>query len=317
MTTPTPSCPDHTSCDYAAVRAFADAAESLLRHSWPDAELGVSESDGEESPVHFPILYVPGERERGQAAMAYLASLGVAFGGEDYEPHGLAVDIHAWPEAPLIVGIDPGPRESACALLWGGAVRVSKQPNEELLAWLRSVTPALSWRLGIEQVVSRPVHAKQQIDIRKDLIDTIFWTGRFAEAWGGPFERIPKSVCNTFLTNNTVATDAQVRGALIDHFGGKRVAVGSVRCAKCAGARRTPGRVECGECSASGFVSGARGPKKCPRCHGRGTVPAYVTCDPCAGSGWECPPGPLSGIVGADCWDALAVSVTLRDRRSA
>lgn len=123
-----------------------------------------------------------------------------------------------------IYAVDPGCDESALVVFDGQAV-INHQtlPNAQLLDEIqvfRHVLP--DCRLVVEQIASfgMPVGA--------EVFETVFWSGRFIEAWGGPWDRVKRHTVKTALCGNQRAKDAHIRQALLDRFGpGKDKAVGT------------------------------------------------------------------------------------------
>jgi hypothetical protein len=59
------------------------------------------------------------------------------------------------------------------------------------------------------------------------VFETVFWIGRFCQAWRGEYVRIHRREVKLHLCNSARAKDANVRQALIDRFGpGKDRAIG-------------------------------------------------------------------------------------------
>ena len=110
-----------------------------------------------------------------------------------------------------ILAIDPGPTESAFVLWDGKRVQnKGKWENDELLGRLRTERPAL---LVIEQVAS------YGMPVGKDVFETVFWSGRFAERWNQQWKRVPRKDVKMFLCGSMKAKDSNIRQALIDRFG--------------------------------------------------------------------------------------------------
>jgi len=65
-----------------------------------------------------------------------------------------------------------------------------------------------------------------------EVFETVFWSGRFAQAWSRRFERMPRREIKQHLCHSARATDANIRQALIDRFGGTEKAIGK---------KKTPG----------------------------------------------------------------------------
>lgn len=119
-----------------------------------------------------------------------------------------------------IMAIDPGTTESAWVIWDGQQIHYfAKAANKELISCIRhhnAVPGAINIvrRLVIEQVASfgMPVGA--------EVFETVFWSGRFAEAFGADrTERITRHQIKMHLCHNARAKDANIRQALIDRFG--------------------------------------------------------------------------------------------------
>ena len=110
-----------------------------------------------------------------------------------------------------IVAIDPGNVQSAI-IEWDGAQILNAQilMNNDLLWDLQSMPPG---RLVIEQIRC------YGMPIGKTTIDTVFWSGRFVEAWTGEFFLIPRMAVKMHLCHTSRAKDSNIRQALIDRFG--------------------------------------------------------------------------------------------------
>lgn len=121
---------------------------------------------------------------------------------------------------PTIHAIDPGPTRSAFVTLRPDFQVVSELgPNADVLESLRAAAsqpePSI---LVIEQIASygMPVGA--------EVFETVFWSGRFAEAWERrshtAAHRLPRLAVKVALCHDSRAKDANIRQALIDQFGG-------------------------------------------------------------------------------------------------
>jgi hypothetical protein len=120
-----------------------------------------------------------------------------------------------------ILAIDPGPEQSAYVVYRGGhVVEFAKIDNAEML-YRCGLTWDGSMVLVIEQV------AAMGMAVGAEVFETVFWSGRFAQAWGGHWERLKRHEVKMFLCGNMRAKDANIRQALLDKFGpGKELAVG-------------------------------------------------------------------------------------------
>jgi len=120
--------------------------------------------------------------------------------------------------------------------------------------------------------------------VGKDVFDTIRWTGRFdyltTEICKLELVYMKRADVKLHLCFSPRANDSTVRQAIIDKYGGDRIAIGGKKCVACKG---------------KGWV-------------GRGRPP----CLECDQTGYETPAGPLHGISG-HVWAALAVGLTYYD----
>jgi hypothetical protein len=111
-----------------------------------------------------------------------------------------------------VIAIDPGTTQSAY-VMWDGSDVLSKDilDNEVMLAYLHD-PPALPCPLVIEQIrcYGMPIGATT--------LDTVFWSGRFWEAWKGEKHLMPRIEVKKHLCHNGGAKDAHIRQALIDRF---------------------------------------------------------------------------------------------------
>lgn len=131
------------------------------------------------------------------------------------------------------VAIDPGTTESAFVVMSQETpVRHGKVPNAELLSSIRlgSVDAEV---LIIEQVAS------YGMPVGSEVFETVFWSGRFAEAWYtakahfGVVNRMTRNDVKLVLCHRTAkVNDAVIRQRLIDLYGGKEAAIGK---------KKTPG----------------------------------------------------------------------------
>ena len=111
-----------------------------------------------------------------------------------------------------ILAIDPGPVQSAW-VRWDGCTihGKGKEPNEQLIDWLRRYTaPNL---LAIEQIKSYGMAVSDTV------FDTVFWSGRFAEAWSPRKHiRVPRMDVKMHLCGSSRAKDGNIIQALCDRF---------------------------------------------------------------------------------------------------
>lgn len=187
---------------------------------------------------------------------------------------------------PTLLAVDPGNEQSAFVIYDGQRPRLfGKWANATLLREIQNGTKVVTGRMAIETLKPRGMPTSFEE------MQTQLWAGRFWQAWydrqGGEKFALhePAQVfrldVKMHLTGQANAKDKNIRAALIDLFGGERVAIGGVKCHACKG-------------------KGWRGRNR-------------DKCDYCEGRMWEYPPGPLAGIA-ADCWSALAIAVTYWER---
>ncbi|HEU4754722.1 MAG TPA: hypothetical protein VFU47_16560 [Armatimonadota bacterium] len=133
-----------------------------------------------------------------------------------------------------VLAIDPGPEHSAVCLYdtgSAGPIRATWTTNAHALEMARfgvlcdgETICERADVLAIEKVISYG-----QL-VGAPTFETVYWSGRFAEAWGGPVVRISQPQAKSHLCYTPNAKDAQWRAALLARFGGK-------------GTKKAPGRL--------------------------------------------------------------------------
>lgn len=121
-----------------------------------------------------------------------------------------------------VLAIDPGPTASAFVLFDGDRVLDQGHlDNEALLERLiaREFGPA-GYVTAIEQIES------MGMAVGRETFETVFWSGRFAQATCRPFDRVTRRDVKLHLCGTMRAKDQHVRQALLDKFGGRRAAMG-------------------------------------------------------------------------------------------
>ena len=122
----------------------------------------------------------------------------------------------------MILAIDPGTYESAY-LFWDtekeNIESMGIKKNDDVLKLLKDCGNILypSYKFVIEMIESRGM------PIGKETIETIFWIGRFWEAFEGDKEdkeRVYRREVKLHFCGTVRATDANIRQVLIDRFGG-------------------------------------------------------------------------------------------------
>jgi hypothetical protein len=111
-------------------------------------------------------------------------------------------------EAAMLIGIDPGPRESAF-VVWDGArvVRACDMANAELAEYLDSASSpvACEWIESFGMAVGREV------------FETVFAIGTFSQH--ARLRLVPRRDVKMHLCQSVRAKDGNIRQALIDRFG--------------------------------------------------------------------------------------------------
>ena len=132
----------------------------------------------------------------------------------------------------LIISLDPGCQQSAYLLydpiatayplvaLASGIVANATLRERLIYDKVLCVADVLI----IEEVVS------YGMPVGREVFETVFWSGRFVEAWGGTFVLLPRREVKLHLCHSSKATDATIRQALLDQFGGKERAIGRKAC---------------------------------------------------------------------------------------
>lgn len=118
-----------------------------------------------------------------------------------------------------VYAVDPGTTHSALVLVDGDRVleAVPQIANDALCAHLAGAgnhTPADV--LVLEQVES------MGMAVGREVFETVFWTGRFYEAWAVDrlAVRVTRRAVKLALCGSPKATDANIRRALVDLWGG-------------------------------------------------------------------------------------------------
>lgn len=123
----------------------------------------------------------------------------------------------------MIYAIDPGPEQSALVVFDTDRQAVPYaciKPNVEILGMLTG--RATQESLVVEQIASFGMA------VGAEVFETVFWSGRFVEAWPGAWYRVKRHEVKTHLCHTQAAKDANIRQAIIDRFGpGKERAIGT------------------------------------------------------------------------------------------
>jgi hypothetical protein len=124
----------------------------------------------------------------------------------------------------MIIAVDPGPEYSAYVCLDGMTVGDrGKIPNEDMLQQILD-RRGDGGTLVVEQI------AAMGMTVGAEVFETVFWSGRFVQAWSGDFDRVKRREVKIHLCGSMKAKDANVRQVLLDRYGpGKAKAVGLKR----------------------------------------------------------------------------------------
>ncbi len=121
-----------------------------------------------------------------------------------------------------ILAIDPGNVESAFVIYDprdGSIGRFGKLQNEQLLSQLSGVVLSqLSGVVGFDVLVVERV-ACMGMAVGESIFETVFWSGRFVEKFGGRWDRVKRHEVKMHLCGSMRAKDGNIRQALIDRFG--------------------------------------------------------------------------------------------------
>jgi hypothetical protein len=117
-----------------------------------------------------------------------------------------------------IIGIDPGPVESAY-VVWDGVEILSheKFPNDCLAARLEHPQ---TWFFNGPVCLVVEKLACYGMAVGAEVLETAWSSGRFHEAFAGQANRLTRLEVKMHLCHDSRAKDTNVRQALIDRFGG-------------------------------------------------------------------------------------------------
>ena len=113
--------------------------------------------------------------------------------------------------------IDPGTTQSAW-VEWDvskgldGCIEMGLLGNGTVLRYLTEA-PYADAHLVLEEIQS------YGMPVGKTVFDTVFWSGRFAQAHRGSFELMPRRVVKLQLCGSSRANDSNIRQAVIDRMG--------------------------------------------------------------------------------------------------
>ena len=114
-----------------------------------------------------------------------------------------------------IIGLDPGTLQSA-VVVWDGQRVLDRElmENEALRQWLLDYPDLWPTKLVIEQIES------YGMAVGVTTFETVFWSGRFAEAWNPRvWDRMTRGEVKLHWCHTKKAKDTNIRTALLDRFG--------------------------------------------------------------------------------------------------
>jgi hypothetical protein len=118
----------------------------------------------------------------------------------------------------VVLAIDPGFEQSAWLVYNGATAGIRSfaiMPNAELLERLRAGVSSEVGVVVIEQIAS------YGMAVGREVFETVFWSGRFAEAvHPRPVVQLPRLRVKQAICHDSRAKDANIRAALLDRFGG-------------------------------------------------------------------------------------------------
>lgn len=127
-----------------------------------------------------------------------------------------------------ILAIDPGTEQSGWVLYGDGAVLT--HGVEDNVALRQMIASDAFYLRGDDEIAIEMV-ASYGMAVGKEVFRTVWWAGRFADAWFGHHQKLPVEVfrkdVKLHLCASPRAKDANIRQALIDLYGGsKEAAIG-------------------------------------------------------------------------------------------
>ena len=130
----------------------------------------------------------------------------------------------------MIIAIDPGSSVSSWVVWDPDAARVvltDDEPNDELVDRLaedgrRPIIESVGLLL-IEHIES------YGMTVGAEIFDTVFWSGRFVQAWKGEWRKVGRRDVKLVLCGSSRAKDPNVKQALVDRFGGSMIAAKGTR----------------------------------------------------------------------------------------
>lgn len=159
------------------------------------------DSGGRQAGRSDPIVYYP------------------PLGAENDERHGSS----RADKTMMVLGVDPGPEQSAYVVFDG--LQIREAAILENTALLKQLITGIPIRWCPEVLVAEKVESFGMA-VGASVFETVFWTGRFLQAWAGRSNRLSRREVKLHLCHSARATDANIRQAIIDRYGGSLKAIG-------------------------------------------------------------------------------------------
>lgn len=129
----------------------------------------------------------------------------------------------------VIFAIDPGTRASGIVGLHNDGCRVLHSVAERENSAVSEAIRALLFpsQGPVTFVVEMVEHYGKDIRVGAEVFETCVWIGRYLELAGARGRRLTRRTVKLHLCGSPRATDADIRQAILDRYGGKEMAVGT------------------------------------------------------------------------------------------
>lgn len=143
----------------------------------------------------------------------------------------------------IVLAIDPGSEQSAWCCYCSEKRRLVP-PSKQGVSGRCDITENDELRRRIASLGNWPGYVRADVlvieqiqcfgmPVGRTVFDTVFWSGRFVEAWGQRWQFVTRRQEKLSLCGSPRAKDANIRQALIDMHGGSRQAA--------VGTKKNPG----------------------------------------------------------------------------
>ena len=122
-----------------------------------------------------------------------------------------------------IIGIDPGPQFSAVVIINEELKIIAKAigENKWVLHQFDCKNSFLSNKKKESVIAIESIEGFGQ-SVGQPVFDTIFWSGRFCQAFNSDFYKIGRKAVKSHLCNTTKCNDSAIREAIIYKYGGPK-----------------------------------------------------------------------------------------------